>query len=251
MASLPRNPGATGLRSGAACAEGLERVMISRYDDKAALEAEVQAGRHRECVGGLWDEIGQLQLDFLVAQGLMPYHRLLDIGCGSLRGGVKLIRYLDTGHYAGVDLHESLLDAGYQIELAREGLTHKLPRSNLVADGEFDFSWCPMRVDFALAQSVFTALPLNFLRICLERLPAFVVRDGKFFVSIFEIPDNHPTHKPYRHPSGFISYGAQESYHYRFADMEFCCRGLPWRVVNVGNWNHPLSVRMVRFDKVS
>ena len=251
MASLPRNPGATGLRSGAACAEGLERVMISRYDDKAALEAEVQAGRHRECVGGLWDEIGQLQLDFLVAQGLMPYHRLLDIGCGSLRGGVKLIRYLDTGHYAGVDLHESLLDAGYQIELAREGLTHKLPRSNLVADGEFDFSWCPMRVDFALAQSVFTALPLNFLRICLERLPAFVVRGGKFFVSIFEIPDNHPTHKPYRHPSGFISYGAQESYHYRFADMEFCCRGLPWRVVNVGNWNHPLSVRMVRFDKVS
>ena len=166
-------------------------MTISRYYDKEALEAEVKAGRHRQAVGGLWDEIGQLQLDFLVSQGLMPHHRLLDIGCGSLRAGVKLIKYLDAGHYAGADLHQSLLDAGYEIELAAAGLTHKLPRTNLAAEGEFDFSWCPMRADFALAQSVFTALPLNFLRICLERLPNFVVHGGTFFVSIFEIPDHH------------------------------------------------------------
>jgi len=226
-------------------------MTISLYYDKVALEAEVQAGRHRQVVGGFWHEIGQLQVDFLISQGLTPQHRLLDIGCGSLRGGVKLIQYLDAGHYAGVDLNESLLDAGYDIELAEAGLRHKLPRSNLVTGGEFDFSWCPMRVDFALAQSVFTSLPLNFLRICLERLPNFVVRGGKFFVSIFEIPDHHPTYMTYRHPSGFVSYGAKEPYHYRFADLEFCCRGLPWRAVNIGAWGHPQSVRMVRFEKTS
>ncbi len=38
-------------------------------------------------VGGLWDEIGQLQFDFLRAKGLLPRHKLLDFGCGSLRGG--------------------------------------------------------------------------------------------------------------------------------------------------------------------
>jgi SAM-dependent methyltransferase len=226
-----------------------ERAMVSRYFNKAALDAEVEAGRHRDSVGLLWDEVGQLQADFLVSRGLMPHHRLLDIGCGCLRGGVKLVRYLDAGHYAGTDLHESLLKAGYEIELAKEGLTHKLPRSNLVADGEFDFSWCPMRFDFVLAQSVFTSLPLNFLRVCLERLPNFVVPEGKFFVSIFECPDRHPTHKPYRHPSGYTSHGAKEPYHYRFADMEFCCRALPWRAVNIGNWDHPLSVRMILFEK--
>ncbi len=225
--------------------------MIGRYHDRAAIEAEVRAGRHREAVGGLWDDVGRLQIDFLISQGLMPHHRLLDIGCGSLRGGVKLIEYLHAGHYAGVDLHESLLNAGYEIELAKAGLTHKLPRSNLVAESEFDFSWCPMQVDFALAQSVFTALPLNSLRICLERLPHFMAQGGRFFVSIFEIPDEHPTHKPYLHPSGFVSHGGREPYHYRFADMEFCCRGLPWRALRVGDWGHPLSVRMIQFDKTS
>src|SRR5258708_1831394 len=222
-------------------------MTISRYYDKAALEAQVQAGRHREAVGGLWDELGPIQIDFLVSQGLMPHHRLLDIGCGSLRGGVKLIRYLDAGHYAGVDMHESLIDAGYEIELAKAGLTHKLPRSNLVAEGEFDFSWCPMRVGFAFAQSVFTALRLNFLRICLERLGNFVVRDGKFFVSIFEVPDHHPTYTPYRHPSGYISYGAKEPYPYRFADMEFSCPRLPCPPIPIPPPAPPPSLRMVPF----
>src|SRR6266850_3455631 len=154
---------------------------ISRYYNEAAVDADVHAGKHRESVGGLWDEVGQLQVDFLVSRGLMQHHKFLDIGCGSLRAGVKLVKYLHAGHYAGTDLHESLRTAGYDIELAKEGLTYKLPRSNLVADGEFDFSWCPMRFDFALAQSVFTSLPFNFLRICLERLANFVVPGGKLF----------------------------------------------------------------------
>ena len=41
-------------------------------------DEEIRAGRHREFVGGLWSELGKLQLDFLRAQGLRPDHRLLD-----------------------------------------------------------------------------------------------------------------------------------------------------------------------------
>ena len=46
---------------------------------------------HREQVGGLWDEIGALQIDFLRAQGLRPGDTLLDVGCGCLRGGVHFV----------------------------------------------------------------------------------------------------------------------------------------------------------------
>jgi len=33
---------------------------------------EIEQGKHRELVGGLWDEVGRLQLDFLVREGLQP-----------------------------------------------------------------------------------------------------------------------------------------------------------------------------------
>src|SRR6476620_10345865 len=63
---------------------------------------------HRDYVGGLWDEIGQLQFDFLVSNGLKPQHYLLDIACGSLRAGIHFIPYLETGHYLGIDKEPEL-----------------------------------------------------------------------------------------------------------------------------------------------
>jgi SAM-dependent methyltransferase len=152
--------------------------MISPYYDRRAIEAKVMAGKHRAVIGGLRDKLGQLQVDFLIAHGLKPHHTLLDIGCGSLRAGVKLIKYLDAGNYFGTDLNESLLSVEYDIELAKIGLTAKLPRAQLIVDGDFDYAWCRRPFDFVLAQSVFTHLPLGFVRICLERLCGVVKVGG-------------------------------------------------------------------------
>jgi hypothetical protein len=43
---------------------------ISRYYDADAITRAVAEGRHRDVIGGLWDEMGELQLDFLRANGL-------------------------------------------------------------------------------------------------------------------------------------------------------------------------------------
>ena len=67
---------------------------------------------HREAVGGLWEEMGRLQFDFVANQGLKPDHKLLDIGCGSMRGGVHFVSYLENSNYYGVDCNKALLDAG-------------------------------------------------------------------------------------------------------------------------------------------
>ena len=106
----------------------------------------------------MWDEIGKLQFDFLVERGLRPDHYLLDIGCGSLRGGVHFIRYLSEGHYFGVEKEESLLEAGRSVELKRYALEEKEPQ--LFAVDDFDLSALPSQVefDFMLAQSVFTQM---------------------------------------------------------------------------------------------
>ena len=60
---------------------------------------EIAKGSHRGAVGGRWEEMGRLQLDFLVKQGLRPSDELLDVGCGALRAGLHFIRYLKPGNY--------------------------------------------------------------------------------------------------------------------------------------------------------
>jgi hypothetical protein len=64
---------------------------------------------HRDYIGGMWEEIGRLQFNFLRQQGLTPSHCLLDIGCGALRGGVHFITYLEPGHYLGLDKEKTLI----------------------------------------------------------------------------------------------------------------------------------------------
>jgi SAM-dependent methyltransferase len=225
-----------------------EASMLSYYYDREFIDQTVRKGGHRHIIGGLWDEIGRLQTEFLIRNGLKPHHRLLDIGCGCLRAGVRLIRYLDAGNYFGTDLNESLLTVGYDVELAREGLQDKQPRSQLIADGDFDFSPFSVTFDFALAQSLFTHLPFQQLRECLTRLPSAVVPGGKLYATIFEVPTEHPRSEPYRHnPGGITTHETENPYHYRYADVEHCCRDLPWKPVYVGEWGHPRAQRMIEF----
>ena len=74
---------------------------------------------------------------------------------------MRAVDFLDSGHYWGTDLNESLLDAGYEKEIVPASLTDKLPRENLVTDGDFKFPSIPQEINFAIAQSLFTHLPLN------------------------------------------------------------------------------------------
>src|SRR5215469_11012365 len=119
---------------------------------------------HRMQVGGLWEEIGQLQYDFLLAQGLRADHYFLDIACGSLRAGVKLIPYLDSGHYYGIDRDSELLRRGYELELDDEA---RQKQPVLAQMEDFDFQRLGRQFDFAIAQSLFTHLPVNQITRCL------------------------------------------------------------------------------------
>ena len=95
---------------------------------------------HRGRVGGNFEDGGAAQLAIMVRDGLQPHHRVADIGCGSLRAGVKVVPFLNPGHYYGIDINEALLDAGYQKEVVPRGLASRLPRSNLAKTSTFDLS---------------------------------------------------------------------------------------------------------------
>ena len=156
------------------------------YDRSLTVE-EIRLGLHRDFVGGLWDELGRLQLEFLKRQGLQPTHSLLDVGCGALRGGVQFIDYLNPGLYYGVDINPSLIEAG-RYELERVGLMEKRPA--LLADDSFAVGRFGQRFDCAIAQSVFTHVPMNHIVQCLVKVRD-VLRPGcEFFATFFEAP--HP-----------------------------------------------------------
>ena len=74
-------------------------------------DEQILKDQHREFVGSFWDEIGILQFEFLVKNGLKPHHQVLDLGCGALRGGVHIIKYLNKHCYTGLDANSSLLRA--------------------------------------------------------------------------------------------------------------------------------------------
>ena len=217
----------------------------NQYTDTAAIADLASDGRHRQAVGGLWDEIGQLQFDFLLNNGLKPEHYLLDLGCGSFRCGVKLVPYLDPGHYYGLDLNASLIDAGYDKEIVPAGLANRLPRANLASNDRFDASGFARPFDYAIALSLFTHLPWNDIRVCLEMLADVMAPGAKLFATYFPLAAAARSGVPVRHePGGIVTYGNRDPYHYRPTDIEHACSGLPWRLIWHGGWGHPRAQHM-------
>jgi SAM-dependent methyltransferase len=216
----------------------------SKYYYQPAMQATVENNTYRSVIGGLWEELGQLQLEYLQSQGLRPTNRLLDIGCGTLRLGVRAVDFLDAGNYFGTDLNLAFLDAGYEREIIPAGLDSKLPRSNLVVDGEFTFAGLPKQFDFAIAQSVFTHLPVSHLRLCLTRLADHLEGPCSFFFTVFIAPAGQEK-EPIEQFPGIVSYPDKDPYHYTLEDLQNASAGLPWQLEFVGDWKHPRNQMMV------
>src|SRR3954454_18505863 len=98
----------------------VRRTLRRRFPSRAA--------RRHTLVGPpeVWKEKRAFQIRFLVAQGLEPQTSLVDIGCGTLRGGVPIIEYLDAGGYSGVDVRAEV-ESEARAELEQHGLAAKRP----------------------------------------------------------------------------------------------------------------------------
>ncbi len=126
------------------------RGVLRRIKRKLARRLFCSAEERRHSLVGpprLWRMKRDFQIGFLKEAGLRPGHFLLDLGCGTLRGGIPLIDYLEPGRYFGIEAREEVLDEGRK-ELADSGLARKEPRlivasdmSSLDLPQEFDHIW--------------------------------------------------------------------------------------------------------------
>jgi SAM-dependent methyltransferase len=201
---------------------------------------------HRAAVGGLWDEMGPRQLAFMIDMGLEPQHALLDVGCGSLRGGVHFVRYLDPGNYFGVDIDAALLDAG-RSELEAAGLGGKAV--TLLRDDAFRFGRLGRRFDFALAQSVFTHLPLNTIMRCLAEVERALEPGGRLFATYFENPGPRLGTEPHDAAEGITTHCDADPFHYDPDVFRWAVAGSSLECEALGDWGHPRNQRMLAFTK--
>lgn len=148
-------------------------------------DAPVQTMNYRSAVGppDKYDIIGALQFRIMVEEGLRDYHKLLDIGCGSLRGGRLFIPYLLPDRYFGIEPDEFLVSEGINAELGMSILEVKRPQFKYAKN--FELSAFGEKFDFILAQSIFSHAAPHMIRRCLGQARIVLKGEGKFIFTYF------------------------------------------------------------------
>ena len=224
---------------------------VNPYFDLERTRRQVQSGRHRGIIGGYWEEVGLLQFNYMRAQGLTPDMIMLDLGCGSLRGGVHFVDFLQPGHYFGVDVSRDLLDAGYDREIMPLGLQEKLPRTNLLCNGEFDIRFGVI-FDIGIAVSLFTHMPGSYFRLCLKKLATATSPGFAFHVSLFMAPEDYPEGAPLQQTEkGATTFSDRNPYHYKHSELRSIMAGVPWDLEQVQDWGHPRNQQMAVIRRTS
>lgn len=178
--------------------------LVPGFYDRALAD-----GRHRDIVGGRWDETGRLQMALLTARGLQPHHHLLDIGAGSLRLGCKAVPYLDPGHYWGTDASLALMQRGRAVELPDPD---RLPADHLVEDADFAFPNLPAHADYLIAFGLFTHLPPSQTAAALARIAQRWPAPRVLLFTVFLAPEGQ-TGESLRQPDGVVTHPDRPPYH--------------------------------------
>jgi len=102
-----------------------------------------------------YDLVSAMVFNLVTSLGLRQHHKIIDIGCGSLRNGRLLIPYLNKGNYIGIEPNEWLVTDGIANELGNDMIALKEPVFSYKASME-EFEEGALNADFAIAQSIFS-----------------------------------------------------------------------------------------------
>lgn len=128
----------------------------------------------------LWEIKREFQITFLKDKELQPSHYFLDIGCGTLRGGIPIIEYLSDGHYYGLEARPNILEEGRKELIDAELLSKKptlllLSESDKLPSHQFNYIW---------AFSVFMHLDDNALNGTMSLVNRTLHSAGVFYANV-------------------------------------------------------------------
>ena len=171
----------------------MSKHLFGDGDDTDALGLGLKPGdmHYRAYVGPPedYDFISAMVFNLLTSIGLRQHHRVLDIGCGSLRVGRLLIPYLNPGNYVGVEPDRWLVADGIANEIGRDLVRMRKPV----------FSFCPsldefrdpLDLDYAIAQSIFSHCGLDLIEGWLAQVSFHLKVDGALIATFLMDDKDH------------------------------------------------------------
>lgn len=128
--------------------------------------------------------VGRNQLIALLDAGLTSDCKVLDVGCGCLRGGWWLINFLLAECYYGIEPNKIMLDAGLRHLLGDDLVTKKNP---IFSSNEyFDFGVFGVHFDFVVARSVWSHAAPRQINKMFDSFVANTTDNGCFVTSYRE-----------------------------------------------------------------
>ncbi|MGP0103675.1 MAG: methyltransferase domain-containing protein [Solirubrobacteraceae bacterium] len=130
-----------------------------------------------------FERMGRAGLEVLLREGLTPSSRVLDVGCGALRLGYWLMRFLDPGCYFGIEPNQDMLNVGLQ-ELIEPEVVERA-EAHFDFNDDFDFSVFGESFDFVVARSIWTHASKAQIGAMLASFAAASAPGGVFMASYY------------------------------------------------------------------
>jgi SAM-dependent methyltransferase len=137
-----------------------------------------------------FEAIGRMQLITLLRCGLNPDSRVLDLGCGCLRGGYWMIHFLQPGRYFGIEPNVDMLEMGKNEIVGPTVIANKQPA--FLTNDRFDPSGFAERFDYFVARSIWTHASRGQIRQMLDAFARFGADDSCFLTSYLPVEDGGP-----------------------------------------------------------
>ena len=135
-----------------------------------------------------YDLIAATTFNLLTTLGLRDHHRVLDVGCGSLRNGRLLIPYLAHGGYVGVEPNEWLVREGIAKETGEDIIRLKEARFSYRTDCQE--LRADERFDVVLMQSILSHCGEDLVRHWLSQVKPYLSKQGAIITTWVRAQEN-------------------------------------------------------------
>jgi hypothetical protein len=160
--------------------------MLVNDEETLGLARHIGDYHYRAYIGppGEYDLVSATSFGLLTGCGLRQHHKLLDIGCDSLRLGRLLIPYLNAENHIGLEPNNWLIDDGIRNEVGAS-LVEKRSPTFVIAE-RMESLASDLQFDYAIAQSIFSHTVPDLLERWIQDVSFRLSEQGVLLATVLE-----------------------------------------------------------------